>query len=99
MALSPKQRNHLRARAHHLKPVVMIGNNGLSRAVLDEIDLALEHHELIKIRIAAGDRAERAAITAALCEQTGCETVQSIGRIAVVYRPATKPKIRLPAPA
>ena len=86
MALSEKLKRELRGRGHALKPVVTIGNAGLSAAVMREIDLSLEHHELMKVKIASGDRAQRAATINSLCETLGAELVQSIGHIALIYR-------------
>ncbi len=102
--LSPKQRSHLRALAHGLKPVVITGQGGLSEAVIREIDLSLAHHELIKVRLGADSAALRRQMTDKICARTGSARVQNIGRIAVIYRPAKKPRIDLrsataPAPA
>lgn len=96
MPLSEAQRRHLRKLAHHLKPVVIIGNAGLTENVLAEIDHALDHHELIKIRINAGDKEERQTLIAKIVEQTDSNWVTSIGHIAAFYRPAEKPKLVLP---
>jgi len=71
--------------AHHLKPVVMIGQAGLTTAVLAEIELALDSHELIKVKIRA-ERDERKAIGEKICSATKAELVQSIGQIIVIYR-------------
>jgi RNA-binding protein len=87
IALTPTDRKALRARAHHLDPVVMIGDAGLSRAVLDEADRALGAHELIKIRVLGDDRAQRQALLTEICSALGCAPVQSIGKLLVVYRP------------
>jgi RNA-binding protein len=96
--LSDAQRRHLRALAHHLKPVVMIGQQGLHPAVHQEIDLALTAHELIKVRVAAGDRAERAALIDAITAHSGAELVQTIGHMAVLFRRnQNQPKVALPA--
>jgi RNA-binding protein len=86
MALNEKLKRELRGRGHALKPVVTIGNAGLSAAVMREIDLSLEHHELMKVKIASGDRAQRATTINTLCETLGAELVQSIGHIALIYR-------------
>lgn len=86
MTLSTKQKQELKAKAHSLKPVVLIGNKGISPAVLKEIDGALAHHELIKVRIASNDRDERRAMMAEICESTKAELVQTIGNIGVFYR-------------
>lgn len=87
IALTPADRKALRARAHHLDPVVMIGEGGLSRAVLAEADRALGAHELIKIRVLGEDRAQRQALLTEICSALGCTAVQSIGKLLVVYRP------------
>lgn len=75
----------LRAEAHTLKPVVMIGQSGLTAAVLAEIELALDAHELIKVKIRA-ERDERKMIIEKICSDTGAELIQTIGQIAVIYR-------------
>ena len=76
----------LRQQAQQLKPVVMIGNKGLTQAVLEEINLALEAHELIKIKINANDKAEKQVMLDRIIEQQGAELIQNIGYIAVIYR-------------
>lgn len=75
----------LRADAHALKPVIMIGQAGLTPAVLAETELALDTHELIKVRIRA-ERDERKQISEKICLETGAELIQSIGQIIVLYR-------------
>ena len=84
--LSPTRRRELKARAHALEPVVLIGGAGLSPAVLAEIDRALKSHELIKVRVNGNDRPEREAILVEICKQTGAQPVQHIGRILVLFR-------------
>ena len=96
MSLTETQRRFLKQRAHNLKPVVIIGGGGLSEGVLTELDLTLEHHELIKVRVNAGDREERDAMIAKMCERSRSDLVQRIGHIASLYRPAEKPKLILP---
>ncbi len=96
MPLSEAQRRHLRKLAHHLKPVVIVGNAGLTENVLAEIDQALAHHELIKIRINAADKEERQSLIAKIAKQTESNWVTSIGHIAAFYRPAENPKLVLP---
>ena len=86
MTLDTKQKQELKAKAHSLKPVVLIGNKGMSPAVLKEIDGALAHHQLIKVRIASNDREARKVMTAEICESLSAQLVQSIGNIAVIYR-------------
>jgi RNA-binding protein len=75
----------LRAEAHTLKPVVMIGQSGLTAAVLAEIELALDSHELIKVKIRA-ERDERKLMSEKICNDTGAVLIQTIGQIAVIYR-------------
>jgi len=84
--LDSAQRRALRARAHHLQPVVMIGEAGLKPEVVREIDAALKSHELIKIRVLGDERAARKALVSQICEQTGAQPVQQIGKILVVFR-------------
>ena len=75
----------LRAEAHTLNPVVMIGQSGLTAAVLAEIEQTLGSHELIKVKIRA-ERDERKVISEKICIDTGAELIQTIGQIAVIYR-------------
>jgi RNA-binding protein len=96
MELTAKQKSHLRALAHARKPVVSTGQRGLTPAVVNEIELALSHHELVKVRLNAPDREARRKMTEEICRTTGCAWVQSIGHIAVLYRPAAAPVITLP---
>lgn len=86
MSLSPKTRQHLKAAAHKLKPIVMLGNNGFSDAVKKELDRALTDHELIKIRISTDDRDTRKLLFTEICAASGAEPVQLIGNIAIIYR-------------
>lgn len=83
--MNPIQKKKLKALAHALNPVVIIGQAGLTEAVLKEINVALDAHELIKIKIRA-ERDERAVISEQICAETKAELIQSIGQIAVVYR-------------
>lgn len=87
LPLSPADRKALKALAHHLDPVVMVGDAGLSAAVLAECERALKAHALIKIRVAGDDREARLAMLDTLSGQLGCEKVQAIGKLLVVYRP------------
>src|SRR5436189_3210567 len=93
--LTPAERRTLKARAHPLVPVVMVGNKGLTGAVLAEIGRALDAHELIKIRVQA-EKGERAAMLGQICAKTGSSAVQHIGKVLVVYRkkPPEAPKER-----
>ena len=92
-----KQRQHLKGLAHHRKPVVLVGNAGVTAPLLKEIEIALERHELLKIRLPAGDREERTKMVQRICDATGAEPVQEIGRVAVVYRRAKKRRLAVPA--
>lgn len=97
MLLSLPQIKHLKALAHHRKPVVTVGTAGLTEPVLAEIRIALKAHELVKIKLPAIERSERGAMLAQICRATEAEPVQHIGRMGVIYRRAEKPKIQLPA--
>lgn len=95
-SLTAAQRQHLRSLAHTRQPVVMIGNNGLSASVLKEIELALNAHELIKIKAASNELETRRTWMTEICAGTGASPVQQIGKILVIYRAASKPVIALP---
>lgn len=95
MSLTKSQNRFLRGKAHHLKPVLMVGDKGVTENLLKELDITLENHELIKVTIAA-ERDERKLISEELCSESGAALVQSIGRISILYRPAEKPVIKLP---
>ncbi|AUZ05557.1 MULTISPECIES: ribosome assembly RNA-binding protein YhbY [Vitreoscilla] len=84
--LSSVEKAALKQQAHTLQPVVMIGQNGLTESVVKEVDANLLAHELIKVRILGDDRDDRKLWSVQLCEQTGAELVQSIGKILVLYR-------------
>ncbi|MFP4793599.1 ribosome assembly RNA-binding protein YhbY [Pasteurella multocida] len=96
ITLSTKQKQFLKGLAHHLNPVVMIGNNGVTEGVLAEIDNALTHHELIKVKIAGADREVKQLIIDAIVRETNASAVQTIGHILVLYRPSQEPQIQLP---
>ena len=85
--LSPAQRKEHRSSAHHLDPVVMIGNDGLTPAVEKEVDGALTAHGLIKVRIFSDDRPAREAMLAALADKLGAAPIQHIGKLIVLWRP------------
>jgi RNA-binding protein len=95
-SLTPAQRQFLKGLAHTRQPVVMIGNQGLTAAVLKEVDHALSAHELIKIKAASNDLDTRRAWLAEICAATGAAPVQQIGKVLVIYRAAAKPVIALP---
>ncbi len=95
--LNSKHTRHLRSLSHGLSPVVTIGNNGLTEQVLREIDVSLNAHELIKIRVHGDDRVLRLHMLEEICEKTGAAAVHHIGKLLVVYRRrADEPKIILP---
>ncbi len=85
--LTPAQRKEHRAAAHHLDPVVMIGNEGLSAAVKKEADAALRSHGLIKVRVLSDDRHARQAMLEALAEELDAAPIQHIGKLLVLWRP------------
>ena len=94
--LTPAQRQFLKGLAHTRQPVVMIGNQGLTPAVLKEIDQALSAHELIKIKVASNDIDTRQSWLDEICTTAGAASVQQIGKVFVIYRAAAKPVIILP---
>jgi RNA-binding protein len=96
LELNVEQRKYLKSQAHNLKPVVMIGTQGLSEAVIKETERALAAHELIKIRVLGDDREAREAYLAQLCETLNAAPVLHIGKLLLIYRPAQKPKLHLP---
>src|ERR1700694_5940033 len=91
LELSPARRRELKARAHALDPVVLIGGSGLSPAVLAEIDRGLKSHELIKVRVNDADRPAREAILEEICRRTGAQPVQHIGKVLVLFRENPEP--------
>ena len=95
--LTPTERRALRANAHHLDPVVTVGQHGLTAPVIHEIDLALTKHELVKVRVFGDDRAAREGMLAQVCADLDCAAVQHLGKIFVLWRP--NPEKKKPAPA
>jgi putative YhbY family RNA-binding protein len=85
--LTPVERAALRAEAHGLKPVVMIGESGLTPAVMKEIELGLDSHGLIKVRVFGDDREARAGMYETICAELDAAPVQHIGKLLVLYRP------------
>jgi len=97
MNLSESQKKFLRGLGHQLKPVIMVGDAGLSDGVLKEFASTIEHHELIKVRIRAGDRSARDEIIKNLCDKGSSSLVARIGNVALLYRRnEEKPRIPLP---
>lgn len=96
MSLNNEQRRYLRGLCHHLNPVVMVADKGLTENVLHELEQALEHHELIKVKVRA-ERQERKSLIERMQQTSGAELVQSIGQTACFYRRNEKdPRIALP---
>ncbi|MBR9726461.1 ribosome assembly RNA-binding protein YhbY [Shewanella intestini] len=96
MNLTTKQKQHLKGLAHNLKPVVLLGANGLTEGVLAEIDSALSHHELIKVKVASTDRELKNAIVDAIVRETQSTKVQLIGHVLIIFRQSEEMKIALP---
>jgi len=96
MKLSNKQKQFLKGLAHSLKPVVQLGANGLTEGVVSEIDSALAHHELIKVKVPTDDREEKTLIMDAIVRETESVKVQSIGHTLIIFRPSEERKIQLP---
>lgn len=94
--MNSKQISYLRGLAHNLNPVVMISNKGLSETVLKEINVNLDAHELIKIKVMIDDKALRTQMLTDICTQTSAVAVHHIGKQLVIYRQSTKPKIVVP---
>jgi len=95
-SITPAQRQYLRGLAHNLNPVVMIGQHGLSPAVIKETEAALKAHELIKVRVLGDDREARLAWYAELSAAVGAIQVQHIGKLLVLFRPNEDSRINLP---
>ncbi len=96
MNLSKKQVQFLRGQAHSLKPVVLLGSNGLTEGVIAEIEHALSHHELIKVRIPSEDRELKQKVVDAIVRETGAVKVQVIGHTLILYKESEEKKIRIP---
>ncbi|MFV8781486.1 ribosome assembly RNA-binding protein YhbY [Microbulbifer sp. SA54] len=95
MPLTADRKKALRTLGHNLKPIVTIGDKGLSEGVMEELDRALNDHELIKVKLAVNERDVRKELIAELCRASGAELVQEIGKIALILRKADKPNARL----
>jgi len=98
MPITAAQKKYLRSKAHHLKPVVIVGQHGLGESVLAEIDQALMAHELIKVKISAADRKEKAHMIDNICTESKADHVQTIGNVGIIFRRnPKKPKIDFPS--
>lgn len=84
--ISARRRRELRARSHHLKPIVYVGATGITDGVVAELEIALDAHELVKLRLQAVDRVTRRALIDSLCRRCDADLVNSIGHTAVLYR-------------
>jgi RNA-binding protein len=103
LQLTVAQRKEHRAEAHHLDPVVMVGNDGLTAAVKKEVDAALKAHGLIKIRVLGDDRAQREEMFQILADELGAAPIQHIGKLLVLWRPKppkerAEDEARMPGP-
>ncbi|MCI4410503.1 MAG: ribosome assembly RNA-binding protein YhbY [Thiotrichales bacterium] len=95
--LTTAQTKFLRSHAHYLNPVLWVGASGVTEAVIAELDQTLTTHELIKIKLLNDDREQRQAMVEALCQASGALKVQTIGKVAILYRANPKqPKLSLP---
>ncbi len=94
-ALSIQERKRLRQIGHALNPVVMVGDKGLTENVIEELQRALNDHELIKIKVAGEDREARAQVIAEVAQTANAEIVQTIGKIALLYKKAAKQNQKL----
>lgn len=96
--LNPKQKRFLRTLGHDLKPVVWLGQRGLTPEFVAELDSALSIHELLKVKLGSGDKAQRTSLSDEICKQCQAEVVQNIGRMLILYRlNPEQAKIKLPA--
>lgn len=91
MTLSPETKKHYRTIGHNLNPIVTVASKGITEGVSAELNRALNDHELIKVKLAINDREERKDIIQSLCEISGAQLVQEIGKVALIYRAAAKP--------
>jgi len=93
--LTTERKKRFRAIGHNLKPIVTVAGNGLSETVIAELNRALNDHELIKIKLVFDDRADRQLAIEEICKQTDALSVQSIGKVALLYKAAKKPNPKL----
>lgn len=93
--LTNDEKKRFRAIGHQLKPVLQIGGKGLTEGVFEELDRALEDHELIKVKLAIMEREDRQAVVEELCRESGAQLVQSVGKTVLLHRAAKKPNPRL----
>lgn len=95
--LTPSQKKFLRGIAHGLNPIIIIGSQGVTDNLMAELEKSLHHHELLKVKMAAGEREDRKAIIDYVVNQTKAKLVQTVGKMFVIYRARTKnPELQLP---
>jgi len=99
MSITEQQKRWLKKQVHHLKPVVTVGRAGVTDPVLAEVEIALDHHELIKVKVNAGDRDDRDAAVRLIAERSSSELVSRIGNTAAFFRANPKKKKRMQLPA
>ncbi|MFU8813789.1 MAG: ribosome assembly RNA-binding protein YhbY [Pseudomonadales bacterium] len=95
MSSDNETKRRLKRIAHHLEPVVLVGDQGVSEALVNEARRALEDHELIKVRIHGADRQQRAILADQLAEACGAAVIQSIGKVTVLFRKNPEPNPKL----
>lgn len=95
MPLSPERKKQYRNIGHTLNPVVTVAGNGLSEGLMEELDRALNDHELIKVKLMISDRDLRKQVSAEMVKKAGAELVQEIGKVALVFRAAKRPNLKL----
>lgn len=95
MPLSPDRKKQYRSLGHNLSPVVTVAGNGLSDTVLEELNRALNDHELIKVKLVVADRDLRQQLIAEMAKKLKAEIVQEIGKIALIFRESKKPNLKL----
>ncbi|GAA5317124.1 MAG: YhbY family RNA-binding protein [Candidatus Pelagadaptatus aseana] len=95
MPLTPERKKQYRNIGHNLKPVVTVAGNGLSEGLMEELNRALDDHELIKVKLMIGDRELRKQVSAEMVKQANAELVQEIGKVALIFRAAKRPNLKL----
>lgn len=95
MPLTQEQKKQFKSIGHHLKPVVIVAENGLTEGVMAELERAINDHELIKVQFRIAERDARRSIIDELCLNSSCELVQAIGKMALIYRKNAKPNKNL----
>ena len=97
MPLTKNQIKHLRSLAHNLKPIILVGQNGVTENVINELNIALDHHELLKVKLASDDREHRQVMVDDIVAQSNAEKVQTIGKTLILFRRNNqKPVVELP---